>query len=124
MPNAKDGRKKQSKKPKTIREQCVLDIQNMEERLSDNFNSKLDRIERTLAAITPAQDTHPAPAEAQPPLAKRQCQPSAMVSHHSQVSDLEDNAQNFTVSSHQFGNNSGINMLGPGKTGNQPRREF
>lgn len=74
----------------------------MEERLSNNFNSKLDRIERALAAIGPGDDTpQPRPA-AQPPPPKRLCQPSATITHQSQVQNPPSTTQNFIPTSHNL----------------------
>lgn len=90
-----------------IREQCALDIQLMEERLSTNFNSKFDRIEWALAAMAPNSDTQPA-TESRPPPPKRPCQVAAATSQRPQVHDLIDNAQGFNSTSHNLDYNPGL----------------
>lgn len=111
--------KKTNKKHKTIREQCALEMELMEERLSTNFNSKLDRIERVLAAMGPDPPAPPPVADGQPPPPKRTCQATPNNPQQPQVPVSAHDDTNFISTSHESVNNRGLDMTtgaeAPGK---------
>lgn len=106
MSTRSQSKKKQPKKPKTVREQCALDMQQMEERLSTNFDSKLDRIHQAIAAMAPDPGAPTATTNTQPPPPKRTCHPTATATLRSQVLNPNEDNQNFIINSQEITSNS------------------